>query len=95
MPARHPNGAASNDILHEGPNLLADTGGLLIRFRLFPVALVADIKQVRKQIEVIEPHGGFKDCSGDGWNKREPLEMGNESASIWSSIATVVSAQMR
>ncbi|XP_052746144.1 uncharacterized protein LOC128199674 [Bicyclus anynana] len=46
------NNISLNDILHVGPNLQADLFTLLLNFRLFPVAMTADIKQMYLQIEV-------------------------------------------
>ncbi|XP_045773302.1 uncharacterized protein LOC123872805 [Maniola jurtina] len=42
-----------NDVLHTGPNLQADLFLLLLNFRLFPVAMTADIKQMYLQIEIL------------------------------------------
>ncbi|GBN52144.1 hypothetical protein AVEN_1231-1 [Araneus ventricosus] len=41
-----------NDCLHIGPNLYPDIFDLLLRFRLYPIAFTADIKQAFLQIEV-------------------------------------------
>ncbi|KAI5640192.1 pao retrotransposon peptidase domain-containing protein [Phthorimaea operculella] len=49
-------GVSLNDILHAGPNLQADLFLLLLNFRLFPVAMTADIKQMYLQIEVPTEH---------------------------------------
>ncbi|GBN23244.1 hypothetical protein AVEN_1015-1 [Araneus ventricosus] len=43
-----------NDCLHIGPNLYPVIFDLLLRFRLYPIAFTADIKQVFLQIEVDE-----------------------------------------
>ncbi|GBO06769.1 hypothetical protein AVEN_97837-1 [Araneus ventricosus] len=43
-----------NDCLHIGPNLYPDIFDLLLRFRLYPIAFTADIKQAFLQIEVNE-----------------------------------------
>lgn len=49
-------GLSLNDILHTGPNLQADLFLLLINFRLFPVAMTADIKQMYLQLGVPVEH---------------------------------------
>lgn len=41
-----------NDCLHSGPNLQADLTAIILKFRLFPVALTADIKQMFLHIEI-------------------------------------------
>ena len=46
------NGIALNDLMMAGPNLNPDLYGVLIRFRLNPVAMTADIKQAFLQIEL-------------------------------------------
>jgi len=48
------NGSALNDCLHTGPSLLPDILDILIRFRLQPVALVADIGKAFLVIAVRE-----------------------------------------
>ena len=40
------NGPTLNDCLHTGPPLTSDILGILIRFRLQPIALVADTEKV-------------------------------------------------
>ncbi|XP_060802442.1 uncharacterized protein LOC132902227 [Amyelois transitella] len=54
------NGVSLNDILHTGPNLQADLFLLLLNFRLFPVALTADIRQMYLQILVTEEHQKYQ-----------------------------------
>ncbi|KAL0882153.1 hypothetical protein ABMA27_000707 [Loxostege sticticalis] len=49
-------GLSLNDVLHTGPNLQADLFLLLLDFRLFPVAMTADIKKMYLQIEVPYEH---------------------------------------
>lgn len=44
------NGVSLNDVLHTGPNLQSDIFILLLNFRLFAVALAADIKQMYLRI---------------------------------------------
>ncbi|GBO10028.1 hypothetical protein AVEN_147953-1 [Araneus ventricosus] len=43
-----------NDCLHIGPSLYPDIFDLLLRFRLYPIAFTADIKEAVLQIEVNE-----------------------------------------
>lgn len=50
------NGLSLNDLLFSGPKLQTDITRLLINFRLLPIALTADIKQMYRQINVIEDH---------------------------------------
>ncbi|XP_053608000.1 uncharacterized protein LOC128673870 [Plodia interpunctella] len=47
-------GLSLNDLLHVGPNLQADLFLLLLDFRLFPVALIADVEQIYLQIGIPE-----------------------------------------
>ena len=56
--AKDKNGIALNDLLMAGPNLNPDLFGVLIRFRLNPIAVTADIKQAFLQI-------GLKDREKD------------------------------
>jgi len=48
------NGPALNDCLHTGPLLTLDILDILIRFRLQPIALVADIEKAFLMIAVRE-----------------------------------------
>ena len=41
--AKTHTGLSLNDVLHPGPNLQADLFLLLLDFRLFPVAMTADV----------------------------------------------------
>ncbi|XP_028164774.1 uncharacterized protein LOC114355925 [Ostrinia furnacalis] len=54
--AKTHTGVSLNDVLHVGPNLQADLFLLLLDFRLFPIAITADIKQMYLQIGVIDDH---------------------------------------
>nr|XP_037874350.1 uncharacterized protein LOC119630103 [Bombyx mori] len=48
-----------NDCLHSGPNLQADLTAIILKFRLFPIALTADIKQMFLAIGIREEDRRF------------------------------------
>ena len=48
--AKTKSGRSLNDLLHRGPLLLQNLIGLLINFRLYPIALLADIEKAFLQI---------------------------------------------
>lgn len=50
--AKGPNGLSLNDCLETGPNLIPQLVEILIRFRRWPVAVVADVKKAFLQISV-------------------------------------------
>lgn len=50
------SGLSLNDVLHTSPNLQAVLFLLLLRFRLFPVALCADVEQMYLRIRVTTDH---------------------------------------
>ena len=52
-------GKSLNDVLHSGPNLLTPLFDILLRFRMEPVALLADIKQAFLQVSIDEKHRDF------------------------------------
>ena len=52
-------GTSLNDVLLPGPDLLADLIGILVRFRLYPVAICADIEAMFMQVEVPENEQKF------------------------------------
>nr|CAI5828954.1 unnamed protein product [Callosobruchus analis] len=54
------NGVSLNDILYCGPKLQTDIVALLLNFRLFKVAVTADIRQMFRQIKVIPEHWRFQ-----------------------------------
>lgn len=54
------NGFSLNDILYTGPKLQNDLLRILLMFRLFPVAVTADIRQMYRQINLIEEHRRFQ-----------------------------------
>lgn len=54
------SGKSLNDILYTGPNLYNDLFSILLSFRLFPVALTADIKKMYLQIFIAEEHRKYQ-----------------------------------
>nr|CAI5825781.1 unnamed protein product [Callosobruchus analis] len=54
------NGVSLNDILYCGPKLQTNIVALLLNFRLFKVAVTADIRQMFRQIKVIPEHWRFQ-----------------------------------
>ncbi|XP_074033910.1 uncharacterized protein [Leptinotarsa decemlineata] len=54
------NNVSLNDILYRGGKLQADLVTLLLNFRLFKVALTADVRQLYRQINVIENHWRYQ-----------------------------------
>lgn len=54
------SGKSLNDILYTGPNLYNDLFSILLSFRLFPVALTADIKKMYLQILLEEEHRKYQ-----------------------------------
>lgn len=54
------SGVALNDILHAGPNLQGDLFTIILNYRLFPIALSADCKQMFLQIAVRESDRRFQ-----------------------------------
>ena len=52
-------GTSSHDVLLPGPDLSADFIGVLVRFRLYPVAVCADIEAIFMQVEVPESDRKF------------------------------------
>ena len=47
-------GVSLNDMLDTGPDLINSLAGLLIRFRKYPVAIVADIEAMLHQVRVTD-----------------------------------------
>nr|XP_049692272.1 uncharacterized protein LOC126053679 [Helicoverpa armigera] len=58
--AKSHNGVSLNDLLHTGPNLQADIFLLLLDFRLFPIAVTSDLKQMYLQVAVIDEHRKYQ-----------------------------------
>ena len=55
--ARSPENSLSlNDCLQKGPNLVPKLLNVLIRFRTYPVALIADIEKAFLMIGIQEKH---------------------------------------
>ncbi|KAI5641696.1 pao retrotransposon peptidase domain-containing protein [Phthorimaea operculella] len=52
MSAETDSGLSLNDILHVGPNLQPDLYSVLLKFRLYPIACCADVKQMFLQIKM-------------------------------------------
>ena len=50
------DGVSLNNQLHQGPDLTNSLLGILLMFRQYPIALVADIEGMFKQVKVI-PRG--------------------------------------
>ena len=48
------NGNSLNDTLYSGPAIQSDLSAILLNFRLYPIAVIADIKQMYRQI-LIQP----------------------------------------
>lgn len=58
--AKTSSGLSLNDVLHTGPNLQADLFQLLMKFRHFPVAITADIRQMYLCIGVTDDHRKYQ-----------------------------------
>ncbi|MDD9338412.1 MAG: hypothetical protein PV362_01870, partial [Providencia heimbachae] len=50
--AKTSNSLSLNDILHSGPKLQTDIRAVLLNFRAYPIALMADIKQMYRNISI-------------------------------------------
>lgn len=50
--AKSSNNTSLNDLLYKGPKLQSDLTEILLRFRLFPVAVSADVRQMYRQIQL-------------------------------------------
>ena len=57
--ARTMNGVCLNEILYKGPSLNTELYELLLKFRIYPMVLIADIEKAYLQIEVDESHRDF------------------------------------
>lgn len=58
--ARTDSSFSLNDILYTGPKLQADVVTMLLNFRLFEVAMTADIRQMYRMIAVCPEHRKFQ-----------------------------------
>jgi len=54
------NGVSLNDVLAKGPKILADLMNILLRFRLYPFVVTADIKAMYRQFRVNPHHQNFQ-----------------------------------
>lgn len=54
------NSLSLNDILYTGPKLQNNLVTLLLNFRLHPIAVTADIKQMYRMIQIIKPHRQYQ-----------------------------------
>ena len=53
------NGPSLNEYLYSGPNLLSNVFDILIRFRLNPIGILADIKQAFLNVGMSNDHKDF------------------------------------
>ena len=58
--AKSSSGYSLNDILHVGPKLHTDSFSILLRFRLFQVAMISDVRQMYLRILVTPEHRKFQ-----------------------------------
>lgn len=54
------SGLSLNDILYTGPKLQNNVVTILLNFRLFPIAMVSDVKQMYRQINIVEAHRQYQ-----------------------------------
>ena len=57
--AKRINSVSLNKILYKGPSLTRNLYDLLIKFRLYPIAITADIEKAYLQINVHEKHRDY------------------------------------
>ncbi|XP_031351735.1 uncharacterized protein LOC116177021 [Photinus pyralis] len=58
--AKGSKGISLNDTLLPGPKLQADLSGILVKFRVFPIIFLADIKQMYLQIQLTPEHRDYQ-----------------------------------
>ncbi|XP_045487136.1 uncharacterized protein LOC123689754 [Pieris rapae] len=58
--AKTDNNISINDILHVGPNLQPDLFAVILRFRTFPIAFCADVKQMYLQLKTLPEHNKYQ-----------------------------------
>lgn len=58
--AKGTNGISLNDVLLPGPKLHQDLRSILLKFRLFPIVFICDIKQMYCQILIDPSHRNFQ-----------------------------------
>ena len=81
-----------NDVLYKGPCLTPLLFNMLLRFRVFPVAIIGDIEKAYLQISVAEKHRDFLRCVWykDVFNKNpEILKFRFLPSYIWSSSLAI------
>ena len=86
------NGPALNDCLHTGPPLTPDILDILIRFRIQPIALVADIEKAFLMIAVKkEDRDVLRFLWVDDVNSAEPKIVGIQicSSCVWSYVESL------
>ncbi|BES87780.1 Pao retrotransposon peptidase [Nesidiocoris tenuis] len=54
------NGPSLNEVVHKGQKLQADIVDILVRFRFFEVILIADVRQMYRNIRIYEEHQDFQ-----------------------------------
>ena len=57
--AKKRDAVSLNEILYKGPSLTPELFTLLIKFRIYPIAISADIVKAYLQIGVVEQHSNF------------------------------------
>lgn len=58
--AKSSSGLSLNDVLYTGPKLQKDIFHILINFRLLEVAMIADVRQMYRQIDLCEEHHKYQ-----------------------------------
>ena len=57
--AKYKGTSPLNEVLYKGPCLNADLYSLLFKFRIYPIAIIADIEKAYLQISINEEHRDF------------------------------------
>ncbi|XP_044729531.1 uncharacterized protein LOC123292882 [Chrysoperla carnea] len=58
--AKSSTSVSLNELLHTGPKLQSDLQQILLNFRLYSIAMTADIKQMYRQINICKEHRKFQ-----------------------------------